>query len=434
MGRMSLGNGTAPNGTGTLAEFPTTAVAVSPEPGNRREPQARNRFAWFPGRRGTRRGTHRAERDTARAQATAAGSAAAAIRSLGNGTGRTPPRSPKPGVTVPPALATLGAWIDLIVGYMPLIAPLVVSGWFTFHVFSDGLAQPWPIALILVLGLEGVAWKLARLYEKRLVAGHSTLTDRAGILVVVGAIGTLIYWHADQTAKAKVAAAAATGINLAITPDWRPAAVASGMAALGVFVWSRQARWDRRVELEKQNRIDMAALRIGIWQWIVSPWESLWGFRHGMKFRIPNPVEAVTDWRNWKQAGKPKQWPPPVPTDTADLWSLLLAAQGTAGTVTPADTGTPVPVSPAPAGVTVGTRTGTARAATPGTEPELEQITAWREIHRERLHAVRDRMRDWQTRPDVTVDDVQTALGCKRSYAGQVRHVLLYDRTHPEAA
>lgn len=372
---------------------------------------------------------------------------------------------------VPPWARTLGAYGSWLLGELPLIAPMIVSGWYTFHVGTQSLNQPWPIALLLTAALEGVAFKLAKLYEKRLVAGLSTIAERLGLMGVVAAIAALIYWHATNQAG---------GLDNWQQADWRPASVAAAMSAIGVFVYGRSARWSRRAELMAEGRVDMQALRIGVWQWIVSPWESLWGFRHGMKNRIGNPADAVRDWRLWKEAGKPKAWPPALAdvlgTDgtrrvEVPVWLLetLQAGVGT-GTGVPARTpGTKQAAGTNPPGGTgtAGTSgTGTAGGGTSsGTDngggdpgdpsgtgtadqdgPTAVELAAWRERHRERLITVRNNIRakdgsdnGWDTMPeaDLSLSRIISASGgefSNKTIASQIQQILLNDRRQMEAS
>jgi hypothetical protein len=375
--------------------------------------------------------------------------------------------------------------ISTIFEIAPLAAPLFASGWFTYLVVTDeyGLSQPWPIAVTMVLGLEGVVWTLAKLYEQRLVAGHSTIADRLGILFVVSAIGSLIYWHSMVEAKARTAEARAAAVLAGIDPDfvvaakadWRGAAVAASMSALGVFVYGRRARWNRRVELEAEGRVDMQALRIGLWQWIVSPWESTWSFRHGMKYRIKRPTDAVRDWRLWKEMGKPKLWPPAMTAGTTGTstdetvpvpaWMLAELLGNAAGTGTGGDlvgTGYPVPTSPGPAGTGTGgtsyvpvppasvggtaTRTASGPAGTgargpggtgTGTAGDSVTISQYRQRNAHRLDKIRkvldgtDGRPDWRLAPeaDLTLSVITAAGGfSNRTDAAQCKSVLLADR------
>ncbi len=385
--------------------------------------------------------------------------------------------------------AKLYAAIGAVFEVAPLAAPLIASGWFTYLVVSDeyGLDQPLPIAVTMVLGLEGVVWTLAKLYEKRLVAGHSTIADRLGIMAVVGAIGSLIYWHSMTEAKAKTAAAKAAAIAAGADPDtipnatadWRGAAIAASMSAIGVFVYGRKARWNRRLELEAEGRVDMQALRIGFWQWVASPWESFWSFRHGMKYRIKRPTEAVRDWRLWKQAGKPKLWPPAMAagsdgTGTDEMISVpawmiaeLLGDAASTGTTVGSLTRYPVPTSPGPTGTagTAGTGTGRMLAAgtggtggtaagtaatlagtgeagtggtgTGGTAADSPTIAQYRTRNAARLDKIRkaldgtDGRPDWRTiaESELTLSLITSAGGfSNRADAGQCKNVLLADR------
>lgn len=389
-----------------------------------------------------------------------------------------------PHLPMPEWVRSVGTWVGFLFGEMPLLAPMLVSGYYTFHVGTDALGLHWSFALCLVGALEGGAYKLAILYRKRLVDGIGTIAERLGLLVVVAAIGALIYWHATLNAEVKPAAPGEeTGFaDVVSAADWRPALVAACMAAFGVFINGRQARWNHREELRRTGRLDMQALRIGVWQWIVSPWESAWSFRHGMRYRISSPAEAVRDWNLWKAAGKPALWPPSVAdiagtagTAPAEVpqWLLdtLFAATGTtqtagiasngagrtgtrtgnaaggtgAGTGTSGTSGTGTGSTGA-GGTAAGTSdrgTGSDTDDTAGTGPagtaiSDHEIAAWRERHRERLIAVRKNLRgktdpeaDWTSmaEDEMPLSAICTAGGFgNKTYAKEIKAVLLHDR------
>lgn len=357
-------------------------------------------------------------------------------------------------LNLPNWMRVTGTWLSAFVGELPLISPLAVSGWYTFHVGTEALHLPWAFALLLVGALEGAAWKLINLYRMRLVAGIGTIAERLGLMFVVAAIGGLIYWHA--TTKAGVSGAEFSEVIAAA--DWRPASAAAAMAALGVFIKGRQARWDHREELRAAGRLDMQALRIGVWSWLVSPWESFWSFRHGMKYRISVPAEAVRDWRLWKDADKPKLWPPALPGGTGpggtpvQVPARLLAELTGSGTAD--GTAPPVPSRPVPDRVAPSRpvpspadsdQIGT--AGTSGTGTEVERMPVWsaakiakieadRERHRERLVTVRNNLGvdeglRWDTLPaDAMPLSRITKAGRfeNKTYAREIKDILLYDR------
>lgn len=186
---------------------------------------------------------------------------------------------------MPTWMRWVGVWLDRTVGALPLLAPLVVSGWYTAHVGTDALDLAWPIALALTIALEGGVWRLGRLYEDTLVAGDSTIALRLGLLAYVAAIGGLIFWHAT---------AQATDVWHA---DWRPAAVVSCMSLAGIYIWSRRARWRRRAELRAAGRVDSQLVRFSVWSWLVAPLETAAALRYAVKHRIDRPVEAVEAYR-----------------------------------------------------------------------------------------------------------------------------------------
>jgi hypothetical protein len=214
---------------------------------------------------------------------------------------------------VPHALKWIGVWLDRTFGAIPLAAPLIVSGYYTMQVFTGQPLNAHPtVAFAATCALEGGLWKLSRLYEKTLVAGDSTMALRAGIGFYIGIIGGLIYWHADHQAKMEGRTELGT--------DALPAFGVAVMCALGVYIWSRTARWMRRRELYAAGRVDAQAPKFAALAWFLTPLETPKALRHAVKYRIQSPVEAVEDWRLFKSAGKPVVWPPtgrPAPTDPA---------------------------------------------------------------------------------------------------------------------
>lgn len=218
---------------------------------------------------------------------------------------------------VPHKLKWLGVWLDRTFGAMPLLAPLLVSGYYTTQVFTGDPIDAHPtVAVLAACALEGGVWKLSRLYEKTLVAGDSTMALRLGIGAYLVLISGLIYWHADHTAKLNQAALPNPDGQIGLGVDALPAFGVAVMSALGVFIWSRTARWTRRRELHAQGRVDTQAPKFAALAWILCPFETPQALRHAVKYRLAGPVEAVADLRLYKAAGKPAVWPPKRPTDS----------------------------------------------------------------------------------------------------------------------
>lgn len=198
-------------------------------------------------------------------------------------TGRAP-RTSNPDAPVPGWMAWVGSWLDRTVGAVPLLAPLVVSGWYTVHVGMQALALPLAVAIALTAALEGGIWKLARLYERTLVAGYSTLALRFGLIAYVAATGGLIYWHAHVTGG-----------------DWKPSLVVAGMSAAGFYIWGRQARWARRKELEAAGRVDKQLVRFSAWSWLLHPVETFRALRFAVRHRIDQPIPAMAAYRTHRE-------------------------------------------------------------------------------------------------------------------------------------
>lgn len=204
---------------------------------------------------------------------------------------------------IPTWMTWIGVWLDRTLGSLPLLAPLMVSGWYTFHVGTQALDLPWPIALTLTLALEGGVWKLARIYEETLVAGDSTMALRLGLGAYIGATGGLIFWHAHTS-----------------DTNPTPAAVVSAMSLAGLYIWARTARWARRAQLRARGLVDAQLVKFSAASWLLTPVANFGAMRHAVKYRITSPMDALIDRRAWKAAGKPKLWTPVVwQTDDVDV-------------------------------------------------------------------------------------------------------------------
>jgi hypothetical protein len=209
--------------------------------------------------------------------------------------------SPDDIAPMPRWMKVLGVWIDRTFGAIPLAAPLIVSGDYTMQVFTAAPINAHPlVALAATCALEGGVWKLSRLYEKTLVAGDSTIALRAGIGVYLALISGLIYWHAGAT----------TSGNRLTAESTLPAVGVAVMSALGVYIWSRTARWARRRELHAMGRVDTQAPKFAAMAWVLCPVETPQALRHAVKYRIPSPVQAVESLRLFKASGRPAVWPP----------------------------------------------------------------------------------------------------------------------------
>lgn len=220
---------------------------------------------------------------------------------------------------VPTWMKWMSVWLDRTFGAMPLIAPLLVSGYYTMRVFTDQPIGAHPlVAFFAATALEGGVWKLSRLYEKTLVAGDSTMALRLGIGGYLALISGLIYWHADQVpeqVRQVVDPTGHTGITAlpdgsGVSTDALPAIGVAVMSTLGVYIWSRTARWARRRELHEQGRVDAQAPKFSALAWILCPVETPKALRHAVKYRLAGPVEAVADLRLYKSVGRPSVWPP----------------------------------------------------------------------------------------------------------------------------
>ncbi len=214
---------------------------------------------------------------------------------------------------VPRWMRILGVWIGRTFGALPLIAPLVVSGSFTFAAFASEPLKANPVlAGIVTLALEGGLYKLVTLESKTLLAGDSTIKIRMSITLWIAIISSVIFAHAV------VVAATDKGLDLDklqfgdLGWSWAPAVVSAAFSILGVSIYRHEANYEHRVALRAAGRIDNQAPKFALLSWLVCPWETPWAFRHAIKYRLDRPLDAINDYRYWKAADKPALWPDPA--------------------------------------------------------------------------------------------------------------------------
>lgn len=207
---------------------------------------------------------------------------------------------------LPNWMRIVGVWFDRTFGALPLVAPLLVSGFFTSRVMTDDpISAPLAVAIIITMALEGGVWKLAKLMERTLLEGDSTISLRMGIFGYLSLISGGIFGHAYYQAYDATAAGEPVQLTWG---DWLPAAATALMSMLGVYIWSKDARFKHRVELRNMNLIDSQAPKFSVLAWLLLPLETGMAFRHAVRFRISSPKIAVADRRFWVAAGRPKVW------------------------------------------------------------------------------------------------------------------------------
>lgn len=225
--------------------------------------------------------------------------------SRGHRTAKPLPRiAPQPAVEakherarVPGWMLWLGVWLDRTVGSLPLLAPLAISGWYTSHAGYYMLALPWAVAVLLSVALEGGVWRLARLLEKTLVAGDTTVSIRLGIAGYLTLIGGLILAYEVTSQVGWSALMTADGWSHVNWVRTWPAIVASCLSVAGVYIWSKVARWQRREELRAQGRIDAQLIRFSFWRWVLCPIETPKVVRYAVKHSIERPEDALAAFR-----------------------------------------------------------------------------------------------------------------------------------------
>lgn len=280
----------------------------------------------------------RAADDERAATSAAAGRAAARARAASRAVTSTA-RSPEEIAPVPDWLQKTGVWLTRTIGTIPLLAPLCLSAYFTAHVFiDDPMTLPLWASLMATFALEGGAWRLARIYERTLLEGDSTMALRLGLVIWLSVISGLIYWHAWYQA----------GQTAEMGWGWVPAVVCAALSWMGIYINGRAARFQHRVMLRQAGKVDMAAPKFMMLSWGMMPWDTFFALRHAIKFRISSPVEAFEDRRHYLAAGKPAVWPPAdsdVPSAVAEIVPSPPAARA-AGRAAP-KTAHPVPPGPA---------------------------------------------------------------------------------------
>lgn len=333
---------------------------------------------------------------------------------------------------MPTWMRWLGVWISRLFEQLPLLAPLILSGWYTAHVGKDMLGLPWAAAILLSLSAEGGLWRLARLLEKNLVAGYSTLGLRVGVAAYLVVIGGMIFLHAITSTRG----GATVGQVLTLQVDgvdWSrawPAGAVSLLSAAGVYLWSKEARWQRRRELEDKGRVDKQLIRFSIWRYLFTPEEALPAIRYAVKHSIEEPETAIrrrredreaaakarADARRAKQSAKAarKSGKQPTPTTAADPDPVpaptpTRGGRRSASTAPPTQpTATPAPADPEPT---------TPAVATPDPRPEPTRPTTPRAPTRRPGRKPTQPTR----RPSLgSVDDAPVLTRLRSDYPGQV--------------
>lgn len=239
---------------------------------------------------------------------------------------------------VPQWMQVTGVWFDRTFGSLPLIAPLVVSGYFTMQAGTSApLNMFWPIALAFTLGLEGSLWYLARIYEKTRIEGDSTVNLRLGMFGIVALITSVIagheYWKATGTTQLII-------FGFDVTSTLTSVVAVALMALVGIFVNAKRAAFKHRVKLRRQGLIDARAPKFSAMAWLLCPWETAWSLKHATRYRISSPILAVEDRRLWIASDKPKVWPP-VETVEAEIVSETRPAQRLRAVPSPVPAETP---------------------------------------------------------------------------------------------
>jgi hypothetical protein len=213
---------------------------------------------------------------------------------------------------IPDKLKVIGVWSDRSVASVVLLAPLVVSGYYTVKTgMDDPLNMDQGVALAFTGGLEGSVWYLLQLRQRFRLEGYSTSGLTGAIVGIIGLIASMLLGHAIWQALGSSPISVPLPFSDADVPlsDLVPAVAISLMSAIGSFVASKRATFKHRERLRRDNRIDAAQPRFSTASKFWTPLETLRAKRHAVRFRISSPILAVEDWRLWKMSGKPKVWP-----------------------------------------------------------------------------------------------------------------------------
>jgi hypothetical protein len=259
---------------------------------------------------GRKRTERRLAEQTQNAERVAAAGRSAARSRRGTRAAATTELTDEQVAPIPAWMRWLGIWTGRVFGSWPLIAPLVVSGWYSAHVFMDApLSTPVALAIMVTLALEGGLYKLVVLREKTLLEGDSTIGLTVWIGVWITLIGSLIFAHAVIVALGDQAVSVDSITTVDLGWSWIPAAGTAAFSILGVAIYGRDARYRHRVALRAKGKVDKQGPKFALLSWLVCPIETPRAFRHAVKYRLDRPQDALDDYRDYRAAGRPSVWP-----------------------------------------------------------------------------------------------------------------------------
>ena len=380
---------------------------------------------------------HRKEQERNAARDRAARAAAASRKAAENtsGTERDDLLAP-----VPRKMRWLAVWLDRTIGALPLLAPLILSGYFTTHVFygeGQPINIPLGVAILAAGALEGGVWKLVALLSKTMLEGDSTVGLRASLAIYLSVISGLIYWHADWVARSQGADSGALD-----GWGWVPAAGAAIFSLLGVRIWMHSARFQYRVALREAGRVDKQAPKFAFLAWILTPVETPKALRHAVRYRIESPIEAVEDRRLWVAADKPRVWPVLEDTEQSVPFRQEVPSRPVPLTATVRTQTSPVPRPAVPRAERPALSSAPAPASPASSESaidEMEDILKYAG----HLLIVIDAFRGWENGPVPSVRNIRDAIHAYRqnqedggefrsmSVADKVQKALIKLREHP---
>lgn len=168
-----------------------------------------------------------------------------------------------------------------LLGMVPLLAPLAAAGWYQADLAADMFGWTWPWLVVWPAAIEGGAAYAATLYLRKLVAGHSTVGTRLGMVVYASGSSALLVWHALGSGK-----------------PWQAAAAIGCMTLAAVWIWGQRSRWLRRADLQRRGLVDAQAPRFNVLRWLACPVETPRAFRHAVKMGISDPQSALDSYRS----------------------------------------------------------------------------------------------------------------------------------------
>lgn len=190
-----------------------------------------------------------------------------------------------------------GRFIHDNIGVAPLLAPLIIAGYYQADLATHSFGWHAPLNLLFPVAIEGGAAWAAGNYHRRLVAGDSTLAARLGMLTYAVVSGVLLYWHARDTG---IPVASATAVG--------------AMTVAALWIWTQRAKNAKRDILRDRGLIDGQVPRFSAARWALCPVETAKAFRFAVKYSYADPAAALSEYREStrKILIDPEEFAPPT--------------------------------------------------------------------------------------------------------------------------